>query len=131
MEGVNQKQHSFEDIKAWQLARNFRRDIYKITKIFPREELYCLTSQMRRAAISIPSNIAEGYGRYNFQENIQFCRTARGSLIEVLDQLYVALDESYINQEKFDNLYNEGKNAERAINGYIGFLKEQQLKYRK
>ena len=131
MEGVNQKQHSFEDTKAWQLARNFRRNIYEITKSFPKEELYCLASQIRRAVISISSNIAEGYGRYNFQENIQFCRMARGSLIEVLDQLYVALDESYINQEKFDKLYNEGKNVERAINGYIGFLKEQQLKYKK
>ncbi|MDD5031593.1 MAG: four helix bundle protein [Patescibacteria group bacterium] len=131
MEGVNQKQHSFEDIKAWQLARDFRKNIYKITKTFPKEELYCLIAQMRRAAISITSNIAEGYGRYNFQENIQFCRIARGSLIEVLDQLYIALDEDYINQEKFNNLYNEGKNGERAINGYIGFLKEQQLKYRK
>ncbi|MDD5291026.1 MAG: four helix bundle protein [Patescibacteria group bacterium] len=130
MEGANQKQHSFEDIKAWQLARDFRRNIYKITKIFPREELYCLTSQMRRAAISIPSNIAEGYGRYNFQENIQFCRMARGSLVEILDQLHVALDENYINQEKFYNLYNEGRDVEGAINGYIGFLKEQQLKYR-
>ncbi|MDD5071898.1 MAG: four helix bundle protein [Patescibacteria group bacterium] len=131
MEGVNQKQHSFEDIKAWQLARDFRRNIYKITKFFPREELYCLTSQIRRAVISISSNIAEGYGRYNFQENIQFCRIARGSLVEVLDQLYVALDEGYINQEKFNNLYKEGKNVERATNGYIGFLKEQQLKYRR
>ncbi|MFA4834131.1 MAG: four helix bundle protein [Patescibacteria group bacterium] len=131
MEEINQKQHSFEDIKAWQLARDFRRDIYEITKTFPREELYCLTAQMRRAAISITSNIAEGYGRYNFQENIQFCRIARGSLIEVLGQLYVALDENYINQEEFNNLYNKGKNVERAINGYIGFLKGQQLKYRK
>ena len=128
---MNQKQHSFEDIKAWQLARDFRRNIYKITKTFPREELYCLTSQIRRAVISISSNIAEGYGRYNFQENIQFCRIARGSLVEVLDQLYVALDEGYINQEKFNNLYNEGKSTERAVNGYIGFLREQQLKYRK
>ncbi|MFA4834349.1 MAG: four helix bundle protein [Patescibacteria group bacterium] len=131
MEGISQKQHSFEDIKAWQLARDFRENIYKITRIFPKEELYCLTAQMRRAVISITSNIAEGYGRYNFQENIQFCRMARGSLIEVLDQLYVALDENYINREEFNNLYNKGKNIERAINGYLGFLKGQQLKYKK
>jgi four helix bundle protein len=131
MEEISQRQHSFEDIKAWQLARDFRKNIYKITKDFPKEELYCLTSQIRRAVISILSNIAEGYGRYNFQENIQFCRISRGSLAEVLSQLYVTLDENYMSQEKFDNLYNEGKNLERAINGYIGFLKEQQLKYRK
>jgi len=130
MEGVNQKQHSFEDVKAWQLARNFRLNIYEITKNFPREELYCLTSQIRRAVISILSNIAEGYGRYNFQENIQFCRIARGSLTEALSQLHIALDENYISQEKFNNLYNEGKNVERAINGYISFLKNQQFKYK-
>ena len=92
------KKHNFEDVKAWQLARELRKNIYKITNNFPKEELYCLTSQIRRSAISIHSNIAEGYGRYNFQENIQFCRVARGSVNEVLDQLYVALDERYIDE---------------------------------
>lgn len=124
MEGLT-KRHSFEDVKAWQLAREFRKEIYAVSKMFPREELYCLTSQIRRAAISVHSNIAEGYGRYNFQENIQFCRIARGSLIEVLDQLYVAQDENYINQDKFTELYDQGRNVEKAINGYIGFLKSQ------
>lgn len=125
------KKHNFEDVKAWQLAREFRRKIYKISKIFPREELYCLISQIRRAVISIHANITEGYGRYNFQENIQFCRIARGSLNEVLDLLYVALDERYINQIAFNKLYEEGRNVEIAINGYIDFLKEQQIKYEK
>ena len=69
-----------------------------MTKKFPKEELYCLVSQIRRAAISVHSNVAEGYGRYNFQENIQFCRIARGSINEVLDQLYAALDEKYIDR---------------------------------
>lgn len=125
----NSKRHCFEDVKAWRLARDFRKNIYLITKQFPKEELYCLVSQIRRAAISIHANIAEGYGRYNFQENIQFCRISRGSLNEVLDQLYVVLDEKYINQETFDQLYVEGRNVESAINGYLNFLKEQQNKY--
>jgi len=116
---------TYEDIKAWQLAREYRRKIYKITKKFPKEEIYVLTSQMRRAAISITSNIAEGYGRYSYQENIQFCRTSRGSVNEVLDQLYVALDENYITKEEFNNLYKEGREVEKAINGYISFLKKQ------
>lgn len=124
------KKHSFEDVKAWQLAREFRRNIYNITKIFSRDEMYCLTSQIRRAAISIHSNIAEGYGRYYFQENIQFCRVARGSVNEVLDQLYVALDEGYISKEAFDSIYIEGRNVEAAINGYIIFLEDQQKKYK-
>ncbi|MBU0880122.1 MAG: four helix bundle protein [Patescibacteria group bacterium] len=122
------KKHSFEDVKAWQLAKNFRKNIYFVSKYFPKEELYCLTSQIRRAAISIHSNIAEGYGRYNFQENIQFCRIARGSINEVLDQLYVALDTDYITKEEFNNLYNEGREVELVINGYIGFLKRQKEK---
>lgn len=126
---IPEKNHSFTDVKAWQSARKFRINIYTITKTFPKEELYCLTSQIRRAAISIHSNIAEGYGRYNFQENIQFCRTAKGSLNEVLDQLFVALDENYINQETFDNLFAEGRNVEYDINCYIKFLNEQKSKY--
>ena len=131
MYNENLKKHNFENVKAWQSARQFRKNIYKITKNFPKEELYCLTSQIRRAAISVHSNIAEGYGRYNFQENIQFCRIARGSLNEVLDQLYIALDEKYISEEIFNNLYREGRNVEVDINGYIGFLKTQQEKYKK
>lgn len=131
MYNKNLKKHSFEDVKAWQLAREFRKNIYKITKNFPKEELYCLTSQIRRASISVHSNIAEGYGRYNFQENIQFCRIARGSINEVFDQLYVALDENYINKNTFNDTLNDGRNTEMAINGYIGFLKEQQKKYKK
>ncbi|MFH1522380.1 MAG: four helix bundle protein [Patescibacteria group bacterium] len=122
----NKKKHKFEDVKAWKSAREFRKHIYRITKEFPKEEMYCLTSQIRRAAISIHSNIAEGYGRYSYQENIQFCRTARGSLNEVLDQLYVAHDEKYISQNEFNFLYDAGRNTEYDINCYIGFIKKQQ-----
>lgn len=81
---------TFEDVKAWQLGREFRIRIYQISKKFIIDERYVLTSQIRRSAISINSNIAEGYGKYSFQENINFCRIARGSANEVLDQLYVA-----------------------------------------
>jgi four helix bundle protein len=123
------KKHCFEDVKAWQLARDFRKSVYDISQNFPKEELYCLTSQIRRAAISIHSNIAEGYGKYSFQENIQCCRIARGSLNEVLDQLYVAKDEDYINTDIFDDLYTKGRNVESAINGYIIFLKNQKEKF--
>jgi len=124
------KKHSFEDVKAWRFASDFRKEIYKITKDFPKEELYCLVSQLRRASISIHANIAEGYGRYNFQENIQFCRIAQGSLNEVLALLYCVLDEKYISADIFDNLYNKGREVKIAINGYIGFLKQQQNNYK-
>lgn len=115
----------FEDLKAWQLARSFRHMIYKISKDFPREEIYCLTQQIRRAAISITSNIAEGWGRYHYQENIQFCRISRGSINEVLDHLYAAWDEKYVSEEKFKQLYEQGREVERVLNGYLGYLQRK------
>jgi len=115
----------FEDLKAWQLARSFRRMIYKISKDFPKEEIYCLTQQIRRAAISITSNIAEGWGRYHYQENIQFCRISRGSINEVLDHLYAAWDEKYVSEEKFKQLYEQGREVERVLNGYLGYLQRK------
>lgn len=121
---------SFERLKAWQLGRKFRHDIYQISKRFPNEEKFHLTAQIRDAACSITANIAEGYGRYHYQENMQFCRIARGSVNEVLDRLYAAWDEKYISQEDFDRLYKQGREVERAINGYIGFL-ERELKKHK
>ena len=94
---------SFEDLKVWQLARKFRHEIYKVSSTFPKIEDYRLISNMRGAAISITANIAEGYGRYHYQENIQFCRMARGSINEVLDHLYTASDEGYIPQHTLDS----------------------------
>ena len=118
---------TFEDIKSWQLSRKFRIDAFLIIKTFPREENFVLVPQMRRAIISISSNIAEGFGRYSYQENIQFCRIARGSLNEVLDQFYIALDEKYINQENFDTIYMKGRELEKSINGYMSFLRNQKI----
>jgi len=115
----------FEDIKAWQLGREFKKEVYSITKKFPKEETYVLTPQIRRATISITANIAEGFGKYFFQETIQFCRTSRASLNEVLDHLYTALDEGYIKKEEFDRIYQQGRELEKAINGYVDFLKKQ------
>ena len=116
---------TFEDLTCWKLGREFRKEIYKISERFPKEEKYHLTAQIRDAAVSITANIAEGYGRYHFQENIQFCRISRGSTNEVLDHLYTALDENYISENNFDKLYKQGREVERAINGYIGFLQSQ------
>lgn len=115
----------FEDLEAWKSAREFRKEIYRISKTFPKDELFALTNQIRRAACSITANIAEGYGRYSFQETIQFCIVARGSLNEVLDQLYVAIDEGYIDRDTFNSLYELGRKVEVILNGYIKFLREK------
>lgn len=83
----------FDEHPVWQRARRFRQAIYRISADWPAEERYGLRGQIRRAAVSITSNFAEGFGRYHFQENIQHCRISRGSINECLDHLYAALDE--------------------------------------
>jgi len=115
----------FEDLNVWQMARKYRHEIYKVSSKFPKREEYHLTAQIRDASISITANISEGYGRYHFRENIQFCRISRGSINETLDHLYTALDEKYISKAEFDRLYPQGREVERAINGYIGYLKRE------
>lgn len=115
----------FEDLKIWKLAREFRKEIYLVSQKFPKPEQYNLTVQIRRAAVSVTANIAEGHGRYHYQETIQWIRIARGSLNEVLDHLYTALDQKYISQEIFDELYKNGREIERAVNGYISYLQKQ------
>jgi len=80
---------------------------------------------MVRASRSVTANIAEGHGRYHFQENIQFCRQARGSLYELLDHLTVALDENYISDDIFNNFKNKIFSIVKILNGYISYLKKQ------
>ena len=122
---------SFEDLTVWQLARKFRHRIYQVSETWPRREMYGLTAQIRDAAVSVTANIAEGYGRYHYRENIQLCRISRGSVNEVLDHLYTALDEGYISKETFDQLYAQGREVERVLNGYINYLKRQLATMRK
>ena len=78
---------SFEDLDVWKVGRQVRRELYVLTTDFPKQEQYCLGQQVRTAAISLTANIAEGYGRFHYKENIQFCRIARGSAYELLDHL--------------------------------------------
>ena len=89
---------SFEELECWKACREVRRFIYQLVKKFPSEEKFGLSDDMRRAARSTTHNIAEGFGRYHYQENIQFCRHSRGSLFELIDQLITSLDEGYIIQ---------------------------------
>ena len=88
-------------------SRNFRKEIRAAGKKFPKEEQFILTSQIVRSVSSITANIAEGFGRYHYQENIQYCRIAKGSLAETLDHLTVAQDEGYISKEEFDKFYQQ------------------------
>jgi len=115
---------SFQDLEVWQAARELKSFLRALTKKFPDSEKYRLVDQIIRAKRSVTANIAEGFGRYYFQENIQFCRTARGSLSELLDHMITSLDNLYISEEEFADANNRIKKCTRLLNGYIRSLKK-------
>lgn len=120
---------SFKELEAWKKARELRKEVSLLVKTFPAEEKYMLVDQMIRASRSVTANIAEGYGRFHYQENIQFCRQARGSLTELQDHIIVALDEAYINTEIENGFDNKIEECIRILNGYINYLiKSKQTK---
>jgi four helix bundle protein len=110
--------YSFEDLEVYKAAREFRKRIYSLVSRLPAEEKHNLASQMRRAATSLTNNIAEGHGRFHYQENIQFLRQARGSLEELLD-------EEYFPEEELRSLKEEGFDLLHRINGYIAYLRKR------
>jgi len=114
---------SFEDLPVWKDAREFTNKIYNLTNKFPKEEIYGLTSQIRRATVSIMSNIAEGFDRRSDKELSNFLSMARGSSSEVQNDLYIALDLKYISKEDFKIMYQEVKKIAKQINGLMTYLK--------
>jgi len=114
---------TFEDLDVYRVAREFRRAIYRVARRLPAEEKFALASQIRRAAVSLTNNIAEGHGRFHFLEQIKFVLQARGSLEEVLDDLNVCEDESYLATEEIEALKQNGWRVHKLINGYIRFLR--------
>lgn len=114
----------FTELDAWKEARILKLNIIGIVKSFPVEEKYSLISQIKRSSRSVTANIAEGYGRFNYQETIQFIRQARGSLTETYDHLFTAFDELYITEEIFKALELQYIKVLKLINGYIAFLQK-------
>ncbi len=114
---------SFEELPVWKDARKFANKIYNLTKKFPKEENYGLTSQITRAAVSIGSNIAEGFDRYSKKDFIKFLIIARSSISEIQNDLYIALDLKYISQNDFQETYALAKELGKQINGFIKYLK--------
>ena len=115
---------TFEDLEVWKKAREVRLFVQKLVRKFPPEEKYALAIQIRKSSRSITNNIAEGYGRFFYQENIQFCRISRGSLTETLDHMIVAFDEDYISEfdlAVFRILYDD---CLKLLNGYINYLQK-------
>ncbi len=115
---------SFEDLDCWKKAAELRRKISILVKAFPTEEKYRLVDQMIRCSRSTPAQIAEGYGRFHFQENIQYCRQGRGSIYELLDHLICAKEEKYITEEVLKEYRNEIQECLAVLNGYIDYLKK-------
>jgi len=120
---TEKKFNDFRDLEVWQKCKELRQKIWELCKTFPKEEKYRLSDQMIRASRSATACIAEGYGRFHYQENIQFCRQARGSLYELIDHVDVALDCDYMESNSSESLINQIKTAIRILNGYIKYLK--------
>lgn len=108
---------SYEDLKVWNKAMELVSRVYSVTQKFPREEIYGLTSQLRRAAVSIPSNIAEGHGRHSLKEFQQFLINARGSLFELETQIKIACNLEYLNQEAVCHVLELSTEVGKMING--------------
>lgn len=125
---VNEEIFNLENLDVWNEGRNFRKRISELTKKFPEFEKYKLKDQMIRASRSFTANIAEGYGRFHYQENIQFCRQARASLFELFDHFTVALDEGYIKTEEFEEYRKELFSLIKMVNGYIKYLIKKKTK---
>ena len=113
---------TFEDLDCWKKATSLRRRLSEIVKVFPQDEKHKLTDQIIRASRSVTANIAEGFGRFHYQEYVQYCRQSRGSLYEIIDHLIVACDERYISQEEFRKLKSEIEECLALLNGFINYL---------
>jgi four helix bundle protein len=119
------KYGDFRDLEVWQHCKIIRDEIWNLCKSFPKEEKYRLSDQMIRSSRSATDCVAEGYGRYHYQENIQFCRQARGSLYELMNQLDTALECEYIDDKYFNKMIDKVKRAVNVINGYVKYLKRR------
>jgi len=115
---------NLEKLEAWRKAQEFCLRVYReILPLLPPEEKWNLGQQMRHSALSIPANVAEGHGRFSYQDNVRFCYNARGSLEETLSHLVISGKLNYIPVPLVDSLVTDGEHLTQLINGYIGYLK--------
>ena len=118
----------YYELPVYKTCRAFRKKISALArKYFPKSEEYLLKSQVLDSSRSITANISEGFGRFHYQENIQFCRTSRGSLSETLEHMITAYDEKYITKDILSEINKDYKECLKQINGYIKYLKTAKL----
>ena len=113
-----------DDFELYKIAREFRKRVYQLIRRLPVDERFALACQMRRAAVSVTNNIAEGHGRWHYQENIRFCRISRGSVDELIDDFNTCLDEQYADPTSVEQLKVEAYDLIRRINGYLAYLRK-------
>jgi four helix bundle protein len=118
---------SYRDLIAWQKAMALVTDIYRETEAFPAREIYGLTNQVRRAAVGVPSDIAEGKGRISKKEFVQMLSRARGSVLEVQTQIEIGRNLGFLGEEKFNELLGKADEVGRLINGLIKSIRRQLL----
>ena len=119
---------AYRELRAWRQGIDLVLDVYRATQNFPKTETYGLTSQIRRAAVSVPSNIAEGKGRLTDREFALYLRQARGSLLELETQLLLAGELGYLTAEQSGNLSEQAERLAKTINALLKVLKSGEIK---
>ena len=119
---------SYKNLEAWKVSMQLVKEVYLLTKNFPKEELYALTSQMKRAAVSVPSNIAEGLGRQYKKDTLQFLHISRGSLYELETLLNIAVMIEIISEEEFNRIILSLEKSLQLLNGFINYNQKADLK---
>jgi four helix bundle protein len=118
---------TFEDLEVYQAAREFRKKMYAVARQLPDFEKYALADQIRRAAVSLTNNIAEGHGRYHFADQVKFFLASRGSLQELIDDLNICDDEQYVEANKISELKGEAWRVLGLLNGYLRYLRDRKF----
>jgi four helix bundle protein len=124
---VSDSFRTFEDLEVYQKAREFRKVMYAIARGLPDCEKFGLASQVRRAAVSLTSNIAEGQGRFHYLDQIKFLLQARGSLFELIDDLNICVDENYLPSDAALKSKQQASQVHQLLNGYIRYLRERKM----
>jgi four helix bundle protein len=114
---------TYRDLIIWQKSMTFVTEIYKLTATFPKEEIYGITSQIRRSAVSVPSNIAEGYGRNSTGDYLRFLNIASASLYEIQTQIEISQNLNYIQREQFEYIYELSRELERMLSSLVAKVK--------
>ena len=116
---------TFEDLELYKIAREFRKAMYGVSRRLPEFEKYELCSQIRRAAVSLTNNMAEGHGRFHYPDQIRFFLHSRGSLEELIDDLNICLDEKYCTADEVANLKEQARGVLLLTNGYLRYLRSR------